>query len=304
MRLLSFTREGDAGIHLGLLDDSEHVIDLSEQAKQRGQSFPFDPMDMLSLIASGAAGLTAIRDLAQDARICLPLERLRLLAPIPRPRKNVFCVGWNYLEHYAEAQGLHQSDQQLPPYPHFFSKATTAVIGPYDPIPVDPAVSEKIDWEAELAVVIGTRGKNIPERDAFQHVFGYAVLNDISARDLQRRYGGQYLKGKSLDGSCPFGPWIVTKDEVDPDNLHIMSRVNGIAKQDSNTKYFYFKIPQIIAELSLGMTLEPGDIIATGTPQGVGFARTPPEFLKPGDLLETEIDGLGLLRNPVVAGHK
>lgn len=302
MRLLSFTREGDFAIRLGLLADSEHVIDLSEQAKQRGRSLPFDPTDMLSLIASGAAGLAGVRDLAKGATP-LSLKELCLLPPIPRPRKNVFCVGWNYLEHFAEARPLHQSDQKLPDYPHFFSKATTAVIGPYDPIPVDPAVSEQIDWEAELAVVIGTRGKNIPERDALQHVFGYTVLNDVSARDVQRRYGGQYLKGKSLDGSCPVGPWIATQDEVDPNNLHITSRVNGATKQDSNTKYFYFKIPRIIAELSLGMTLEPGDIIATGTPPGVGFSRKPPEFLKPGDTLETEIEGLGLLRNPVIAAR-
>ena len=150
-----------------------------------------------------------------------------------------------------------------------------------------------------MAVVIGARGKNIPERDALRHVFGYTILNDISARDLQRQYGGQYFKGKSLDGSCPSGPWITTADEVDPHNLRIVSRVNGIMKQDSSTRLLYFGIPRIIASLSLGMTLEPGDLIATGTPPGVGFARTPPEFLKPGDILETEIEGLGILRNPV-----
>ena len=184
-------------------------------------------------------------------------------------------------------------------HPVFFSKAPTAVTGPYDQIPYDAKVSEQIDWEVELAVIIGKNGKNISENEALDYVFGYTVVNDVSARNLQHRHGGQWLKGKSLDGACPMGPWIVTRDELDPNNLNVMTRVNGVLKQDSNTSHLYFKIPQLIAELSLGMTLEAGDIISTGTPPGVGFARKPPEFLKPGDLLETEIEGIGRLQNRI-----
>ena len=181
----------------------------------------------------------------------------------------------------------------------FFSKAPTAVTGPYDNVPFHAHVSTSLDWEAELGVVIGTGGKDIAEGDAMRHIWGYTVVNDVSWRDIQRRHGGQWHKGKSLDGSCPMGPWIVTADALDPTNLRIACRVNGVSKQDSNTKFLYFKLPRLIAELSAGMTLEPGDIISTGTPEGVGFARTPPEFMKPGDLMETEIEGIGVLRNPI-----
>lgn len=167
---------------------------------------------------------------------------------------------------------------------------------------IDPAVSERIDWEVELGVVIGKAGKNISHEQAMEHVWGYTVINDVSARDLQMRHQ-QFFKGKALDGSCPMGPWIITSDELtDPHNLVVRLRVNGEIKQESNTNDLIFNIPTLIHVLSQGMTLEPGDIIATGTPAGVGFARTPQEFLRPGDLLETEVEGIGILRNPVVAG--
>ena len=166
---------------------------------------------------------------------------------------------------------------------------------------IDPAVSEEIDWEVELGVILGKGGKNIREEDAYAHVFGYCVLNDVTARDLQDRHR-QYFRGKSLDGYCPMGPWIVTADEIaDPQNLNLRLLVNGVSKQESNTSMMIFSIPKIIAVLSNGMTLEPGDIIATGTPSGVGFARNPPEFLKPGDVVEAEVQDIGTLRNPVVS---
>ncbi len=297
MRFLTFVRDGSARV--GVLRDGEHVLDVGEQAGRLNFKLPFDASDMLALISSGAAGLAAVRKLLQAEGADLALAGLKLLAPIPRPRKNVFCVGWNYLEHFAEGEAICHSGQDLPAYPVFFSKAPTAVTGPYDMIPYDAKVSEQIDWEVELAVVIGKRGKNISENDALDYVFGYTVVNDVTARDLQRQHGGQWLKGKSLDGACPMGPWIVTRDELDPTNLRVVTRVNGIPKQDSNTRHLYFKIPRLIAELSLGMTLEAGDIISTGTPPGVGFARKPPEFLKPGDLLETEIEGIGRLQNRI-----
>jgi 2-keto-4-pentenoate hydratase/2-oxohepta-3-ene-1,7-dioic acid hydratase in catechol pathway len=297
LRFLTFARDGSPRV--GVLRDSERVLDVGEQAKQQGLKLPFDASDMVALIGSGAAGLAAVRKLLQAAGADLALAGLRLLAPIPRPRKNVFCVGWNYLEHFAEGEAIRQSGQDLPVHPVFFSKTPTAVTGPYDAIPYDAKVSEQIDWEAELAVIIGKSGKNITENKALDYVFGYTVVNDVTARDLQRRHGGQWLKGKSLDGACPMGPWIVTRDELDPTNLRVVTRVNGVLKQDSTTRHLYFKIPRLIAELSLGMTLEPGDIISTGTPPGVGFARKPPEFLKPGDLLETEIEGIGRLQNRI-----
>lgn len=298
MRLFSFSLPQDARLRLGVMR-GERMVDLWRHG--RDVTLPFDAGDMVSLIASGEAGLRAVRRALDSAPADLPLQALRLHAPIARPRKNVFCVGWNYLEHFAEGEKLRQQKQDLPQFPVFFSKAASAVNGPRDPIPHDPAVSDRLDWEVELAVVIGEAGRNIPEAGAMRHVFGYTVINDVSARDLQKSHGGQWHKGKSLDGFCPMGPCIVTADELDPGALRVSSRVNGITKQDSSTRHMYFKIPLLIAQLSRGMTLEPGDVIATGTPEGVGFARNPPEYLHPGDVVEVEIEGIGILRNPVVA---
>jgi 2-keto-4-pentenoate hydratase/2-oxohepta-3-ene-1,7-dioic acid hydratase in catechol pathway len=229
----------------------------------------------------------------------VPLADVKLHAPIPRPAKNVFCIGWNYLEHFEEGAKKLQDNRELPKFPVIFSKAPTAVTGPFDTVPFHSQVSTQCDWEVELGVIIGTGGKDIQEADAMRHIFGYTVINDVSWRDVQRRHGGQWDKGKSLDGSCPMGPSIVTADSMDPNNLRVTCRVNGVTKQDSNTRFLYFKLPRLIAELSAGQTLEAGDIISTGTPEGVGFARNPPEFMKPGDLLETEVEGIGILRNPI-----
>jgi len=303
MRLVTFTQEGDAAARTGVLVHGGRIVDLGAAAKRQGVTLPFDAENMLSLIATGGAGLAAVERLIMEStpEQTLPVNTARLLAPIPRPRKNVFCVGWNYIEHFREGDAIRNTDQKLPEHPVFFSKAVTAVIGPSDPIPFDARVSTSMDWEVELGVIIGTLGKNIPEANAMQHVFGYTVINDVSARDLQRQHGGQWLKGKSLDGTCPMGPCIVTRDALDASDLRVVTRVNGVTKQDSRTRHLYFKVSRLIAELSHGLTLEPGDVISTGTPQGVGFARTPPEFLAPGDMLETEIEGIGVLRNPVVA---
>ncbi|HEU0290831.1 MAG TPA: fumarylacetoacetate hydrolase family protein [Burkholderiales bacterium] len=296
MRLVTFVPKKGAAPRVGLMHGGNHVIDLA----QAGGKPPFDPADMLSLIAAGAKGTAWLRNTAAKAKKSLPLGKVKLLAPIPRPRKNVFCVGWNYVEHFEEGKRALKHTQELPAHPAFFSKVPTTVIGPYDRVPFDAEVNQTLDWEAELGVVIGRGGRNIAEADAMKHVFGYTVINDVSVRYIQRRHGGQWFKGKSVDGTCPMGPWIATADEVpDPHKLPIASRVNGAVKQDSNTSYMYFKIPRIIAELSYGLTLEPGDIISTGTPAGVGHARTPPEFMKAGDVLETEITGLGLLRNRI-----
>ncbi len=259
-----------------------------------------DLASMLDVIRAGPAVFDRLRPIAaKPAGTVVSLPDVKLHAPIPRPVKNVFCVGWNYLEHFEEGAQKLQEKRELPKHPVFFSKATTAVNGPFDAVPFDESISTSLDWEVELGVIIGRGGKNIAEADAMSHIFGYTVINDVSWRDLQRRHGGQWHKGKSLDGTCPMGPCIVPAGEIDPTNLRVTCRVNGVVKQDSNTRHMYFKIPRLIAELSLGMTLEPGDIISTGTPEGVGFARTPPEFMKPGDLLETEIEGIGTLRNTI-----
>ncbi len=257
---------------------------------------PVPGLTMLAVIERGDAALADLRANAQPA---LPLATTDLLAPLPTPRRNVMCLGLNYAEHVKESAEARGRETKIPTHPVFFTKATTAVNGPYASIPFDASVSTQIDWEAELGVVIGQRGKNIPAAEAMAHVFGYTVINDVSARDLQSNHN-QFFKGKSLDGACPMGPWIVTADEIaDPHRLAIQCRVNGVIKQDANTELMIFKIPAIIEILSRGLTLEPGDVIATGTPSGVGFARTPPEFLKPGDVVECEIEGIGVIRNTV-----
>jgi 2-keto-4-pentenoate hydratase/2-oxohepta-3-ene-1,7-dioic acid hydratase in catechol pathway len=189
---------------------------------------------------------------------------------------------------------------KLPEHPIYFTKAATSINHPDEPIVFSRRWTEQVDWEVELAVVIGVGGRDIPKERVFDHIAGYMVGNDVSAREVQRNHQ-QFYRGKSLDTFCPLGPWLVTRDEIpDPHNLRLTLRVNGVTKQDSNTRYMIFDIPTTVSVLSLGQTLEPGDVILTGTPDGVGFARTPPEFLKHGDVVEAEIEGIGVLRNPVV----
>jgi 2-keto-4-pentenoate hydratase/2-oxohepta-3-ene-1,7-dioic acid hydratase in catechol pathway len=227
------------------------------------------------------------------------LGEVRLSAPV-HPRKNVFCVGRNYLEHAKEGARATGRELKLPDVPTFFSKAPTAISDPDSDLHLEASVSSQYDWEGELAVIIGKRVKDASEAGAMDAVFGYSCANDLTARDLQRAHL-QWLKGKSLDYSCPVGPWIVDTQEIpDPHILGISTRVNGELKQQSNTEQMIFRIPRLIAELSRGMTLEPGDVIATGTPDGVGFARTPPEFFKSGDIVEITIEKIGTLRNRVL----
>ena len=295
MKLVTYSPLPSGKPRPGLVIEGQRVIDIPAALGADA-----DTNTMLGIIQAGPAMLERLRNLEKNPPAAMAkLADVKLHAPIPRPAKNVFCVGWNYLEHFDEGAKKLQDNRELPKWPVFFSKATTAVNGPFDPVPFEAKVSTSLDWEVELGMIIGTTGKNIAEGDAMRHVFGYTVINDVSWRDLQRRHGGQWHKGKSLDGTCPMGPWIVTADSIDPNNLRVSCRVNGVTKQDSNTKHLYFKLPRLIADLSAGMTLEAGDVISTGTPEGVGFARNPPEFLKPGDLLETEIEGIGVLRNPI-----
>ncbi len=258
--------------------------------------------DMLSLIQAGPSAWNELRVWAEDVPEYgeIPLQELELLAPIPRPLKNVMCLGWNYAEHAEESAQAFERPLELPEHPLVFTKAVTTLNGPDADFLYDERVSKQIDWEVELGVVIGRGGRGIAQQDALEHVFGYTVINDLSARDLQSRHR-QFFIGKSLDGSCPMGPWIVTPDEIgDPQNLELCSRVNGVVKQQSNTNRQIFDIATTISILSQAMTLEPGDIIATGTPSGVGFARNPPEFLQPGDVVECEVENIGLIRNKIV----
>lgn len=224
------------------------------------------------------------------------MSDVSLDAPV-RPPRNAFCVGRNYLEHAREGALAAGREFKVPTSPAFFTKASTAVAAPGATLHFRASLSNEYDFEAELAVVIGAQCKDVPEDEALHVVFGYTALNDLTARDLQRRHG-QWFKGKSLDQSSPIGPWIVTPEEVgDPQSLRLVLRRNGVEKQSANTSQMIFSVARIVAELSAGMTLLPGDVIATGTPEGVGFARTPPEFLCDGDVLEVEIERIGVLRN-------
>lgn len=282
LRLISYLDNGSTRV--GAVTD-DLVVDLGDR---------FD--SALALIE--ALSPEELRSLVGRVSPIASLGELTLRAPIPEPRRNVFCVGWNYLPHFEE--GNRDGDRELPDHPTFFTKASTTVIGSGEEIPLDPAFTEKLDYEAELAVVIGRSGRNIPAGEALDHVFGYAAANDVSARDAQKRHGGQWFKGKSMDGGCPIGPWIVPPDEIpDPQDLSIRSHVNGVEKQSSSTRSMYFPVVRIIEELSLGMTLLPGDIILTGTPEGVGVWREPPEFLGPGDEVTVTISGIGELVNRV-----
>ncbi len=299
MRLATF-RDAE-GARIGVVR-GEEIVDVGRAALFAGEEPPPELRDMLALIAAGAEALRRVGALAEQARgeVVRPLAAVELLAPIPRPRKNVFCLGRNYAEHAAESLRAIGQEVQLPAYPNVFTKAPTALTGPYADIPYDATVTERLDWEVELAVVIGRAGRHIAPERALEHVFGYTILNDVTARDIQNKAGVQWFQGKSLDASSPMGPWIVTADAIaNPRDLRLALRVNGATKQDASTAEMLFDVPAIIATLTRVLTLEPGDVIATGTPSGVGFARTPPEFLRPGDVMETEIAGIGTLRNRI-----
>ena len=259
------------------------------------------PDSLLGLIQAGPSGWARMRAILRDGAD-LPsyaLDGVVWHAPIPRPLKNVFCLGRNYAEHIKEGARAAGREAEVPKAPVFFTKAPTAVTGPYADVPWHANVTALLDYEAELAVIVGTPGINLPRATALQHVFGYTVLNDITGRDLQRQHM-QWFKGKSLDGSCPMGPCVVTADEFgDPQAKRISLRVNDVVKQHGTAADMIFPVDLTIEWLSQGLTLEPGDIIATGTPDGVGMGRTPPEYLQDGDLVETEIEGIGRMRNRI-----
>lgn len=233
----------------------------------------------------------------------LAIEAVKLLAPLPRPRRNLFCVGKNYHAHAKEFAGSGfdssaKAGGEIPAAPIIFTKVPECVIGPLEPIVIPTAVSTAIDYEAELAVVIGKGGKGIKAADAMKHVWGYTIVNDVTSRDWQSRHQ-QWDMGKSFDTFCPMGPWLVSADECDGTKTQVRCWVNGEERQNASTVDLIFDIPTLIETLSAGITLYPGDVIATGTPVGVGIGFTPPKYLKPGDVVRVEIDGIGVLENPV-----
>ena len=292
MRLISFSDRD--GSRIGILD-GQSVIDLAQAA-------PSLPRDMNALIGLGEPGLAALRKAQTTAAARLPLSSVKLLAPIPRPLKNIFAVGKNYHEHAKEFEksGFDATGgSAIPDLPIFFTKAPTSVSAPLDPIPSYLDYTNSTDYEGELTVVIGTGGRGIKKADALKHVFGYTIINDVTARTLPSAHK-QWFLGKSLDGYCPMGPALVTADEIpDLGKLQLFTRVNGELRQNASVSDLIFDVPTIIAALSAVMTLEPGDVIATGTSVGVGIGFKPPKFLKKGDVVAITIEPIGTLENPV-----
>ena len=282
-----------AGSRAGVLLSGGRVLDLAVAMPPA--------RDMLAVIDGGAAMLAAIRALAANppANALLALASVALQAPIPKPRRNVFCVGRNYMDHVAEGdrtRGITQSE--VPKYPQFFTKAADCVIAPGANVPTHEGVTKWLDYEVELVAIIGTAGRDIPKEKALEHVYGWTIGNDVTGRDLQRRHG-QWFKGKSLDRSCPLGPVIVPAADLNAADLAISLKLNGEQRQSSRTSKMIFDVTEIIHQLSSGFTLLPGDVIMTGTPEGVGYAMEPPQTMKAGDVMELTIEGIGTLTNTI-----
>jgi 2-keto-4-pentenoate hydratase/2-oxohepta-3-ene-1,7-dioic acid hydratase in catechol pathway len=302
MRLVTYRANVEAAARLGAVVD-DMVVDVERIGAAGGVALPASMLDLIDL---GPPATMALKKILSDkvgqwpVGAVLPLANVRLLAPIPRPRKNIFGIGLNYVEHVAESSRALDTAQELPKQPIIFSKPPTSVIGPDDAIEHNKAITQQLDWEVELAVVMGRTARRVSEAQALDFIFGYSVMIDVSARDNRR--AGQWIYSKGQDTYAPFGPCIVTSDEIgDPHGLDLWLSVNGVEKQRSNTRHMLFKVPLLIADISAAITLEPGDIIATGTPDGVGAGRTPQEWLWPGDVVEAEVAGIGRLRHPVVA---
>lgn len=302
MRLVTYRANVEAEARLGAIVD-HLVVDLARLGAAKGVPLPVSMLDFIELgpqavriadaLIDGCKGLFPLGS-------ALPLGNVKLLAPIPRPRKNIFGIGLNYTEHVAESAKSLDTSADLPRQPVIFSKPPTTVIGPGEPIHHNKAITQQLDWEVELGVVIGSTAKGVSRESALKYVFGYTVIVDMSARDCRR--AGQWIYSKGQDSFAPMGPCIVTADEIsDPQALDLSLTVNGVPKQSSNTAYMLFKVDELIADLSQGITLEPGDIIATGTPAGVGAGMDPQEWVWPGDVIVATVQDIGTLRHPVVA---
>ena len=301
MKLVTYRASVEAAARLGVVVD-----DLVVDVEALGETFGEDlPDTMLGLIDAGRPGREALQACLDGAEgrfapgTATALSNVRLMAPIPRPRKNIYGIGLNFVEHVAESARTLDTAKDLPKQPIVFTKPPTAVIGPGEGIEHNRKMTQQLDWEVELAVVIGTTAKHVSKADALKHVFGYSVMIDVSARDNRR--AGQWIFSKGQDTYAPFGPCIVTADEIpDPQVLDLWLTVNGVEKQRSNTRHMLFKVDDLIADISTGMTLEPGDVIASGTPEGVGAGRSPQEWLWPGDVVVACVEGIGTLRHPVI----
>ncbi len=308
MRFITFARKNQQRV--GLIGAQDQIIDLAEVNRRylKGGNSPF-LASMQAFIEAGAKAVQVARKAERyvagksaeeqkklvGAGALLKSSQVKLMAPIPYPKKNVVMLGINYREHVDEGARARSLEIKYPEHPVFFTKPATSVIGHIGKV-IHHKATERLDWEVELAVVMGRKGRDIPREKVYDYIFGYTVCLDMTARDLQRIHG-QWFKGKSLDTFCPIGPWLVHKSALtDPQQVRLVCRVNGEVMQDGNTRDMIFDIATTIESLSKGMTLEPGDIISTGTPSGVGFARVPPVFLKPGDKVEGEVEGVGTLQ--------
>ncbi len=295
MKFVTYKSGGEE--RLGLLDDARGVLDVVKAGRAIvGRDLPGN---MLSFIAAGDSALADARRLLEAESGWMPLASVKLMAPIPHYKKNVFCVGRNYKLHIEEGARARGVPVAFPPVPEFFSKPPTTVIGSGDDIQWDSRCTQQLDYEIELGIVMGRKTSNLSEGNALSAVFGYTIVNDVSAREVQKAHG-QWFKGKSFDTFAPIGPCIVTADEFgDPSGHQLVLKVNGEVRQDSNTSDMLFNCQQIVASLSAGLTLEPGDTIATGTPSGVALGMEPPAWLKDGDTVELTITGIGTLTNKV-----
>ncbi|WCM94529.1 fumarylacetoacetate hydrolase family protein [Acidovorax sp. NCPPB 2350] len=302
MKLVTYRANVTAAARLGAIV-GDLVVDLQRLGAHTGHALPDDMLAFIDLGPSAVAGTTALLAEWQGRwplGVAVPLANVKLLAPIPRPRKNIFGIGLNYVEHVAESSRALDTAKDLPKQPVIFSKPPTTVVGPGDAIEHNAAITRQLDWEVELAAIIGMRAKGVRKEDALRYVFGYSLMIDMSARDCRR--AGQWIYSKGQDTYAPFGPVIVTADEIpDPQVLDLSLKVNGVTKQSSNTRHMLFKVDELVADISAGITLEPGDIIATGTPEGVGAGRSPQEWVWPGDVIEATVEKIGALRHPVVA---
>lgn len=305
MRLITYRRDVEAEARLGAIVTGvggQLVLDLHRFGQEVGVAFPCTMLDFIDL---GPQAVAIATKLIQEADglfslgTAIPLANITLLAPIPRPRKNIFGIGLNYTEHVAESAKSLDTSAELPRQPVIFSKPPTSVIAPGDPIRHNAQITQQLDWEVELAAIIGTKAKGVRREDALSYVFGYTVCIDMSARDCRR--AGQWIYSKGQDSYAPMGPVIVTADEIpDPQSLDLSLTVNGVTKQSSNTAYMLFKVDELVADISQGITLEPGDIIATGTPAGVGAGMDPQEWVWPGDEIIATVEKIGTLTHSVI----
>jgi len=300
MKLLTYTLKETYEPRLGFIHNSQ-IIDMEDFGEI--SNFPL-PNDMLDLIDMGMELVEELNDMVAETEpsyfeeIAYEMDEIIFLAPIQKPRKNIIGIGLNYTEHVAESARTLDTTGKLPQKPIIFSKPPTTVTATNTEIIKNTKLTNQLDWEVELAVIIGKKGKYVPKTDALDYVFGYTVINDISARDCRRE--GQWIVSKGQDTFAPMGPILVTKDEIEnPHNLNLSLKVNGVEKQNSNTKFLLFNINDLIEDLSTVFTLEPGDIIATGTPAGVGAGRDPQEWLHDGDVVEATVEGIGTIVNTV-----